>query len=155
MHLCIDKMQYIFENVPVNLKCKYPIMPDITISTNGILKLRGKQTKLQAQIKLNLLYWKNWGMRLLLWSKLYFISLSKQTSSQMIGKQLEWVPYTKNVIEMTPQTTGQFLWPVICVRSWSILLPQIVFGILITTTFCTNSSIVFVKNVRVKRNSSN
>ena len=30
-----------FYNVPENLKCKYPSMPDITISTNRILKLLG------------------------------------------------------------------------------------------------------------------
>ena len=39
--LCIEKVQDIFVKAPENLKCKYPIMPDITISTNGIIKLQG------------------------------------------------------------------------------------------------------------------
>ena len=37
--LCIDKIQELFENIPQNLKCKYPLMPEIKIDENGILKL--------------------------------------------------------------------------------------------------------------------
>ena len=39
--LCIDKVLYIFDNVPETLECIYPIMSDITISTKGIIKLLG------------------------------------------------------------------------------------------------------------------
>ena len=37
--LCIDKIQELFENIPQNLKCKYPLMPEIRTDENGILKL--------------------------------------------------------------------------------------------------------------------
>ena len=37
--LCIDKIQELFENIPQSLKCKYPLMPEIKIDENGILKL--------------------------------------------------------------------------------------------------------------------
>ena len=37
----MDKIQDTFENAPENLRRKYPFMPDITIATNGILKLLG------------------------------------------------------------------------------------------------------------------
>ena len=37
--LCIDKIQDLFEEIPENIKCKYPVMPEITISSKGILKL--------------------------------------------------------------------------------------------------------------------
>ena len=37
--ICIDKIQDLFENIPENLKCKYPTMPNININTKGILKL--------------------------------------------------------------------------------------------------------------------
>ena len=38
-HLCIDKIQDLFEEIPENIKYKYPVMPEITISSKGILKL--------------------------------------------------------------------------------------------------------------------
>ena len=37
--LCIDKIQELFENVPQNLKCNYPLMPEVKIDENRILKL--------------------------------------------------------------------------------------------------------------------
>ena len=37
--LCIDKIQDLFEEIRENVKCKYPVMPEITISSKGILKL--------------------------------------------------------------------------------------------------------------------
>ena len=37
--LCFDKIQDLFEEIPENIKCKYPVMPEITISSKGILKL--------------------------------------------------------------------------------------------------------------------
>ena len=37
--LCIDKIQDLFEEIPENIKCKYPAMPEITISSKGILQL--------------------------------------------------------------------------------------------------------------------
>ena len=37
--ICSDKIQDLFENIPENLKCKYPSMPDININAKGILKL--------------------------------------------------------------------------------------------------------------------
>ena len=37
--LCIEKVQEIFERIPENLKCKYPIMHDLLIDKNGILKI--------------------------------------------------------------------------------------------------------------------
>ena len=37
--LCIDKIQDLFEEIPENIKCKYPVMPEITISSKGIFKL--------------------------------------------------------------------------------------------------------------------
>ena len=37
--LCFDKIQDLFEEIPENIKCKYPVMPEITISSKGILRL--------------------------------------------------------------------------------------------------------------------
>ena len=37
--LFIEKVQEIFKRIAENFKCKYPIMPDLLIDTNGILKL--------------------------------------------------------------------------------------------------------------------
>ena len=35
----MENIQKFSENVPVNLKCKYPKMPEIEIDLNGVIKL--------------------------------------------------------------------------------------------------------------------
>ena len=35
----MENIQNFFENVPENIKCKYPKMPEIEIDLNGVLKL--------------------------------------------------------------------------------------------------------------------
>ncbi|MES9994057.1 MAG: reverse transcriptase family protein, partial [Candidatus Thiodiazotropha sp.] len=37
--LCIEKVQDFLDNIPENFKSKYPVMPEIIIDANGILKL--------------------------------------------------------------------------------------------------------------------
>ena len=37
--LCMENIQKFFENVPENIKCKYPKMPEIEFGLNGVLKL--------------------------------------------------------------------------------------------------------------------
>ena len=59
----MDKIQDTFENAPENLRRKYPFMPDITIATNGILKLLGnlKIGKASGLDEIKPVAWKNWG----------------------------------------------------------------------------------------------
>ena len=47
----IDKIQDLFENIPENLKCKYPTMPNININAKGILKLLSNLKVDKAAIK--------------------------------------------------------------------------------------------------------
>ena len=56
--LCVGKIQELLENIPQNLKCKYPLMPEIKIDENRILKLLSNLKVDQAAVRmiLNLLF---------------------------------------------------------------------------------------------------
>ena len=108
--LCIEKVQEIFE---ISLKILNVNIQSCRIFWLILMEFWNywrilRQTKLQAQTTLNLLFWKNWGTRFLLLSEKYLRRLWKHANFQTIGQVQERVLPFKKVIKVTRKLQASF-----------------------------------------------